>query len=104
MNEQLVVERQSAEFKRIGWRCERSLTPEATVDRKEPVKGRPKCIAISQGWRTFSRSRANILNLKNKNIDARHVHYVLLHSLLFTIRTYSMCFGDLVKSMRLLLF
>ena len=30
---------------------------------------------ITQRWRTFFRSRANILNLKNKNILACHVHY-----------------------------
>src|SRR6218665_219781 len=31
-------------------------------------------IGLCQGWQTFFRSRANILNLKNKNILVCHVH------------------------------
>src|SRR6218665_1784962 len=46
---------------------------------------------IDQGWRIFFRSRANILNLKNKNILACHV--------LFTIRIYLTFFGEFLISM-----
>ena len=48
---------------------------------------------VYQGWRNFLRSRANILNLKNKNILACHVHYLFyLHSLLFIIIYYKNIF------------
>src|SRR6218665_1365671 len=39
--------------------------------------------AVDQGWRTFFRSRANILKLENRNILACHAHFLLHSPLLY---------------------